>query len=132
MSLNSFIFKRIVMWFLTVFLILCVIHSVFSSKPEINGNALTESYNISSILSEQEALHIINTSEISNVVYDNGTYILKTEDNLYGLIDVYAGLEIPPEYDVIIPFENANALEARKGTTVDIYSEKIEKVLAIS
>ena len=71
------------MWFLTVFLILCVIHSVFSSKPEINGNALTESYNISSILSEQEALHIINTSEISNVVYDNGTYILKTEDNLY-------------------------------------------------
>lgn len=62
--------------------------------------------------------------------FDN-FFVIKTEDNLYGLIDVYAGLEIPPEYDVIIPLENANALEARKGTTVDIYSEKIEKVLTM-
>lgn len=62
--------------------------------------------------------------------FDN-FFIVTTEDNLYGVIDVYAGLEIAPEYDVIIPLENVHALEARKGTTVDIYSEKIEKILTM-
>lgn len=62
--------------------------------------------------------------------FDN-FFIFTTEDNLYGVIDVYAGLEIAPEYDVIIALENVNALEARKGITVDIYSKKIEKVLTM-
>ena len=62
--------------------------------------------------------------------FDN-FFIFTTEDNLYGVIDVYAGLEIAPEYDVIIALENVNALEARKGQTVDIYSKKIEKVLTM-
>ena len=52
-------------------------------------------------------------------------------EDTYIPIDVYAGLEIAPEYDVIIALENVNALEARKGITVDIYSKKIEKVLTM-
>ena len=62
--------------------------------------------------------------------FDN-FFVVTTEENLYGVIDVYAGLEIVPEYDVIIPLENVHALEARKGSTVDIYSEKIEKIITM-
>ena len=44
MSINSFMFKRIMMWVITVFLVLCLVHNLFSVKPEINGDALNETY----------------------------------------------------------------------------------------
>ena len=98
MSINSFMFKRIMMWVITVFLVLCLVHNLFSVKPEINGDALNETYNISKILSEEEALIIIKDNEIENVVFDNGSYILKTtEDNYYQLPatnSVIKGLEL--------------------------------------
>ena len=70
MSINSFMFKRIMMWVITVFLVLCLVHNLFAAKPEINGDALNEIYNISKI-SEEEALIIIKDNEIENVVFDN-------------------------------------------------------------
>lgn len=67
-----------------------------------------------------------------NLVYafDN-FFIFTTEEDKSGVLDVYSGVEVEAIYDYIIILENARALEARKGEEVDIYSEKIEKVLTM-
>lgn len=83
MSINSYMFKRILMWIVIMFLILCVVHNIFSSKPEIDSNALTETYNITEVLSEKDALNIIEKANISSAVYDDGKYILKTDTDAY-------------------------------------------------
>lgn len=63
--------------------------------------------------------------------FDN-FFIFTNEEGKSGVLNVYTGTEIPAEYDYIILLENAKALEARKGNTVDIYSENIEKILTMS
>ena len=69
----------------------------------------------------------------TNITYafDN-FFIFTTEDGQSGVLDLYAGTEVEAIYDYIIVLENARALEARKGNEVDIYSEKIEKMLTMS
>ena len=64
----------------------------------------------------------------TNITYafDN-FFVFTTEEGTSGVLDLYTGTEVEAEYDYIIVLENANALEARKGTTVDIYSKNIEK-----
>ena len=68
----------------------------------------------------------------TNITYafDN-FFVFTTESGETGVLDLYSGIEVQPEYDYIIVLENAKVLEARKGTTVDIYSEKIEKVITM-
>ena len=44
---------------------------------------------------------------------------------------MYSGMEVEPAYDSIIVLESARALEARKGNELDVYSEKIEKILTM-
>lgn len=68
----------------------------------------------------------------TNIVYafDN-FFVFTTEEGMSGILNLYAGIEVEAEYDYIIVLENAKALEARKGTTVDIYSKNIEKVLTM-
>ena len=79
---------------------------------------------------------ISKDTEIKNN-YKNITYafdnffVFTTEEGFAGVLDLYSGIEVEAEYDYIIVLENANALEARKGTTVDIYSKNIEKVLTM-
>ena len=79
---------------------------------------------------------ISKDAEIKNN-YTNITYafdnffVFTTEEGLSGVLDLYSGVEVEAEYDFIIVLENAKALEARKGTTVDIYSKDIEKVLTM-
>ena len=79
---------------------------------------------------------ISKDAEIKNN-YTNITYafdnffVFTTEEGLYGILDLYSGIEVEAEYEFITVLENAKALEARKGTTVDIYSKDIEKVLTM-
>ena len=79
---------------------------------------------------------ISKDAEIKNN-YTNITYafdnffVFTTEEGLSGVLDLYSGVEVEAEYDFIIVLENAKALEARKGTSVDIYSKDIEKVLTM-
>lgn len=63
--------------------------------------------------------------------FDN-FFIFSNEEGKSGVLNVYTGIEVPAEYDYIILLENANALEARKGNIVDIYTEDIEKILTMS
>lgn len=62
--------------------------------------------------------------------FDN-FFVFTTEAGLSGVLNVYTGTELQPEYDSIIVLENAKALEVRKGTQLEIYSEDIVKVLTM-
>lgn len=68
----------------------------------------------------------------TNITYafDN-FFVYTTEEGKSGVINLYTGIEIEPQYDYIIVLENINALEARIGNKVDMYSKKIEKVLSM-
>ena len=62
--------------------------------------------------------------------FDN-FFIFTNQEGKSGVLEVYTGIELEPKYDYIILLENAKALEARTETTVDIYSNKIEKILSM-
>lgn len=62
--------------------------------------------------------------------FDN-FFVFTTEEGYSGVLNVYTGIEIEPVYDYIIVIEGAKVLEARKGTEVDMYSSKLEKVLTM-
>lgn len=71
-------------------------------------------------------------SNYTNITYAfNNFFVYTTQEGKSGVLDLYAGIEVEAQYDYIIVLENVNALEARSGNNVDIYSEKIEKVLSM-
>jgi len=64
-------------------------------------------------------------------------FIFTNKENKSGLLNVWSGAIIEPEYDYIIVIDRLNALEARKINedeeyVVDIYSKDIEKILTIN
>lgn len=104
-----------------------------------NYKSIIETTNPNFFIATDEANHYSIISKdvqiqdnYTNIVYayDN-FFVYTTESGKSGVLNVYSGVEIEPEYDYIIVLENARALEARKGNTVDIYSEKFEKVLTM-
>lgn len=88
----------------------------------------TDDSNYYSIISKDVQIQ----DNYTNIVYafDN-FFVFTTESGKSGVLNIYSGIEVEPEYDYIIVLENARALEARKGNIVDIYSEKFEKVLTM-
>ena len=62
--------------------------------------------------------------------FDN-FFVFTTQEGLSGVLDLYSGIEVEAQYDYIIVLEHAKALEARVGSTVDMYSKNIEKVLTM-
>ena len=49
-----------------------------------------------------------------------------------GLLNVWQGIVIEPEYDSILKIENIKALEAKKGNETTIYSKDLKKISTIS
>lgn len=88
----------------------------------------TDDSNYYSIISKDVQIQ----DNYTNIEYafDN-FFVFTTESGKSGVLNIYSGIEVEPEYDYIIVLENARALEARQGNTVDIYSEKFEKVLTM-
>ena len=68
----------------------------------------------------------------TNITYafDN-FFIFTNQEGKTGVLEVYTGIELEPKYDYIILLEDARALEARVGNVVDIYSDKIEKIISM-
>lgn len=104
-----------------------------------NYRSISETGNPSYFIAQDEQGYysiISKDTEIKNN-YTNITYafdnffVFTTEEGFYGILDLYSGIEVEAEYEFITVLENAKALEARKGTTVDIYSKDIEKVLTM-
>ena len=68
----------------------------------------------------------------TNVSYAFDNFFVFTNQNgQSGVLNVYTGTEVEPQYDYIIVLENSKALEARRGNSVDIYSSIIEKVISM-
>lgn len=64
--------------------------------------------------------------------FDN-YFIFKNEEGYYGLLNIYSGIVIEPEYTFMLVVDGKRAIEAEKlDGTVDIYSKDIEKVLTIN
>lgn len=88
----------------------------------------TDDSNYYSIISKDMQIQ----DNYTNITYAFDNFFIYTiEDGKSGVLNIYSGVEVEPEYDYIILLENAKALEARKGNEVDIYSEKFEKVLTM-
>lgn len=108
----------------------------------VNSNhykSITETENPSYFIAEnEEGYSSIISKDIQidekytqiSYAFDN-FFIFTNEEGKTGLLNVYTGIEIEPEYDSILLTGTVNALEARKDNIVDIYSKNIEKVLTI-
>lgn len=68
----------------------------------------------------------------TNITYafDN-FFIFTNQEGKTGVLEVYTGIELEPKYDYIILIEGSRALEAKVGNVVDIYSDKIEKIISM-
>lgn len=115
---------------------------------DIHGN-LVNSNNYKSIIETENPSYFIAENEegyysiISKDVqiddkYTNISYafdnffIFTNEEGKSGVLNIYTGIEIEPEYDSILLTGTVNALEARRGNVVDIYSRNIEKIITMS
>lgn len=104
-----------------------------------NYKSIIETENPSYFIAEDEAGYdsIISKDIQIDDKYTNISYafdnffIFTNEAGKSGVLNVYTGIEIEPEYDSILLTGTVNALEAKKGTTVDIYSRNIEKILTM-
>lgn len=104
-----------------------------------NYKSIIETNNPSYFIAQDETDHYSIISKdiqiennYKNIAYafDN-FFVYTTEEGKSGILDVYAGTEVEAQYDYIIVLEDVNALEARVGNKVDIFSKKIEKVVSM-
>lgn len=104
-----------------------------------NYKSIVETGNPAYFIAENEEGYysIISKDMQINEKYTNITYafdnffIFTNEDGKSGVLNVYTGIEIEPEYDYILLAGNVKALEAKKDNVVEIYSENIEKILTM-
>lgn len=104
-----------------------------------NYKSIIETNNPSYFIAQDETDHYSIISKdvqiennYTNIAYAfNNFFVYTTEEGKSGILDVYAGTEVEAQYDYIIVLEDVKALEARSGNKVDIFSEKIEKVISL-
>lgn len=104
-----------------------------------NYKSIIETNNPSYFIAQDETDHYSIISKdiqiennYTNIAYAfNNFFVYTTEEGKSGILDVYAGTEVEAQYDYIIVLEDVKALEARSGNKVDIFSEKIEKVISM-
>lgn len=104
-----------------------------------NYKSIFETGNPSYFIAEDEAGYysIISKDTQIDEKYTNISYafdnffIFTNEEGKSGVLNLYTGIEIEPEYDSILLTGTVNALEAKMGNIVDIYSRNIEKILTI-
>lgn len=115
---------------------------------DINGNYLTniayksiretENPNYFITVDENNRYSIMNKSTELQNTYVNLKYafddyfIFTTDENKMGVLNVWQGIVIEPEYDSILKIENINALEAKLGNETTIYSKELQKISTIS
>ena len=98
----------------------------------------TENPNYFITIDENNHYSIMNKSTVIkdnyiDLKYAYGDYFIFTnEENKVGVLNVWTGVVIEPEYDSILRIYNINALEAKKENETDIYSETMQKVFSIS
>lgn len=117
-----------------------MLYDVYGNLVNTNNyKSIVETKNPSYFIAEDEnGYYSIISKEVQiNNNYTNITYafdnffIFTNEEGKSGVLNLYTGIEVEPQYDYIILLEDIDALEARIENKVDIYSKKIEKVLSM-
>ena len=90
--------KNFIIFYSVALIIYVITQSIFSSGVTPNSiEVLKENYGIESALSEKDALNILNTNEIVNVVENEGQIIFKTADNEFFLTTSTESVEMALE-----------------------------------
>ena len=64
--------------------------------------------------------------------FDN-YFIFRNEEGLYGLLNIYSGVVIEPQYTLMLVVDGTNAIEGELGDgTIDIYSNNIDKIISMN
>ena len=123
MNFNTYMFKKIVIGFFITFVIVTVLQLLFMpmDMPETNvdvpmeqQSVLTENLKIDKTLSEPEAIELLSSAKVTNIIQENDYYVVRTEDNTYSKLPItnnvnyviqLQGLNIPNEMGSEIPEE---------------------------
>lgn len=85
--------QRFLMFFLLFFILFNVIHFMFYNSSFLSSMFI-DTYNVSTNITEQEALDIIKNEEISSLVLNNDRFVFSTLDGSYYLTPVTDNLTI--------------------------------------
>lgn len=117
---------------------------------DLNGNLINKDKYLSMIEVENSSYFIaLNEDGYYNIISkdiqirENYTYvtyafddnfIFVNEENKSGVVNVWSGVRIEPNYTTVLNIEGTKLVEARDDVTgnVDIYNSKMEKILTIS
>lgn len=84
---------RFFTFFLLFFILFSLIHFMFYNSSVLSGMFI-DTYNVSTNITEQEALNIIKENEISSLVLNNDRFVFSTADGSYYLTPVTDNLTI--------------------------------------
>ena len=84
---------RFFTFFLLSFILFSLIHFMFYNSSVLSGMFI-DTYNVSTNITEQEALNIIKENEISSLVLNNDRFVFSTADGSYYLTPVTDNLTI--------------------------------------
>lgn len=116
---------------------------------DVNGNSISNlNYKSIQSASDSQCYIVIDDNGYysiitpSETISDNYTYIsyafdnnfiFKDENENYGLLNIYSGIVIQPQYAFMLVVDGKNAIEAdTHDGNMDIYSRKIEKIFTLS
>lgn len=75
---------------------------------------------------------ISNNYTYISYAFDN-YFIFRDENGLYGVLNLYSGVIIEPQYSLMLLIEGKNAIEGETADgTMDIYTNSLEKVISMS
>ena len=118
MNFNTYMFKKIVIGFFVTFVIVTVLQLLFMPMnipetdvkvPVEQQSVLTENLKIDKTLSEPEAIELLSSAKVTNIIQENDYYVVRTEDNIYSKLPItnnvnyviqLQGLTIPNEMNV--------------------------------
>lgn len=118
MNFNTYMFKKIVIGFFVTFVIVTVLQLLFMPMnipetdvkvPVEQQSILTENLKIDKTLSESEAIELLSSAKVTNIIQENDYYIVRTEDNMYSKLPItnnvnyviqLQGLTIPNEMNM--------------------------------
>lgn len=113
--------KNFIVFYFVALVIYIITQSIFSSGVTPNSiEVLKNNFGIESALSETEALNILNTKEIVNVVENEGQIIFKTVENEYFLTQSTESVDMALELAGVVPTNSA-----ANSSVVDVLSSLI-------
>ena len=113
--------KSFIVFYFVALVIYILTQSIFSTGVMPSSiEVLKENYGIESALSESEALNILNTKDIVNVVENEGQIIFKTAENEYFLTKSTESVDMALELAGVVPIATTTT-----NSIIDILSSLI-------